>query len=61
MQIISAVSHENDVVLVQPTGSGKSLCFIVPALLNPSKVCIVIKLSVPIIKNQAETHYKERK
>ena len=54
MQTISAVSHGNDVVLVQPTGSGKSLCFIVPALLNPNKVCIVIEPSIAIINNQVE-------
>ena len=44
---ISAVNH---VVLVQPTGAGKSLCFIVQALLNPSKVCIVIEPLVAIIR-----------
>ena len=54
MQTISAISHGNDVILVQPTGSGKSLCFIVPGLLNPSKVCVVIEPLVAIINNQVE-------
>lgn len=54
MQTISTISHGNDAILVQPTGSGKSLCFIVPALLNPSKFCIVIEPLVAIINNQVE-------
>ena len=55
IQVISAIGHGNDVILVQPTGSGKSICFMVPALLNPSKVCIVIEALVAIINNQVET------
>ena len=39
---------------MQPTGSGKSICFMVPALLNPSKVCIVIEPLVAIINNQVK-------
>ena len=35
VQCINAVQQGRDVILVQPTGSGKSLCFIFPALLNP--------------------------
>ena len=54
VQAISAVGHGNDVILVQPTGSGKSLCFIVPALLSPNKVCIVVEPLVAIINNQVD-------
>ena len=41
-----------DVVIVQPTGSGKSLCYTVPALLNPGKITLVIEPVVAIITNQ---------
>ena len=54
MQCINAVQQGRDVILVQPTGSGKSLCFTFPALLNPGKVCIVIEPVVAIINNQVE-------
>ena len=40
--------------MVQPTGSGKSLCFTFPALLNPGKISIVIEPVVAIINNQVE-------
>ena len=43
MKAIDAIAHGKDVVLVQPTGSGKLLCFIIPALLNSRKVCMVIE------------------
>ena len=39
---ITAIQQGEDVVLVQPTGSGKSVCFVIPALLNPGKVCLVV-------------------
>ena len=54
VQCINAVQQGNDVILVQPTGSGKSLCFTVPALLSPGKVSIVIEPVVAIINNQVE-------
>jgi len=44
MQTISTISH----------GTGKSLCFIVTALLNPSNICVVIEQLVTIINNQVE-------
>jgi len=53
-QCINAVQQGRDVILVQPTGSGKSLCFTFSALLNPGKVCIVIEPVEAIINNQVE-------
>ena len=41
-----------NVVIVQPTGSGKSLCYTVPALLNLGKVTLVIEPVITIITNQ---------
>ena len=58
IKTIDAIAQGNDVILVQPTGSGKSFCFTVPALLNPGKVCIVIEPVVAIINNQVETLQK---
>ena len=43
-----------DVILVQPTGSGNSLCFTFPALLNPGKVDVTIEPMVAVINNQVE-------
>ena len=59
IKTIDAIAHGHDVVLVQPAGSGKSLCFTVPALLNSRKVCIVIEPVVAIINNQVEALQKK--
>ena len=59
VQCINAVQQGSDVILVQPTGSGKSLCFTFPALLNPGKVSIVIEPVVAIINNQVEALQKK--
>ena len=59
VQCINAVQQGNDVILVQPTGSVKSLCFTFPALLNPGKVSIVIEPVVAIINNQVEALQKK--
>jgi len=45
----------HDIILVQPTGSGKSVYFVLPALLSPRKVSIVVEPVVAIIINQVET------
>ena len=37
LEAIELLQTGKDVVIVQPTGSGKSLCYTVPALLNPGK------------------------
>lgn len=59
VQCINAVQQGSNVILVQPTGSGKSLCFTFPALLNPGKVGIVIEPVVAIINNQVEALQKK--
>ena len=56
---ITAIQQGKDVVLVQPTGSGKSLCFIIPALLNPGKISLVVEPVVAIITNQVDTLQKK--
>lgn len=44
---------------VQPTGSGKSLCFLFPALLFQEKVSIVNKHVVAVIINQVDALQKK--
>lgn len=40
---------------MQPTGSGKSVYFVLPALMFPGKVSLVIEPVVTIIINQVDT------
>ena len=40
-------------MVVQPTGFGKSMCFILPALL-PGKISLVIELIIALIINQID-------
>ena len=53
-ECLAAVNRGDDVILVQPTGSGKSVCFVLPALLSPGKVSLVVEPVVAIIINQVE-------
>ena len=46
-------------IVVQPTGSGKSLCFVVPSLMFPGKVALVIEPGVAIITNQVDSLQKK--
>jgi len=54
-ECLAAINRGDDVIVVQPTGSGKSVCFTLPALLSPGKVSLVIEPAVAIIINQVET------
>ena len=54
LNCIRAVSQGSDVIVVQPTGSGKSLCFVVPGLMFPGNVALVIEPAVAIITNQVD-------
>ena len=56
---ITAVKQGKDVIVVQPTGSGKSVCFILPALVFPGKVSLVIEPVVAVIINQVEALQKK--
>ena len=53
------IKQGKDVVVVQPTGSGKSLCFVLPALLFPGKVSLVIEPVVAVIINQVDALQKK--
>lgn len=59
IKAISAVREGKDVVVVQPTGSGKSTCYTLPALLYSRKVAIIIEPVVAIITNQVDALAKK--
>ena len=49
---INAVKKKNDVVVIQRTGSGKSLVYQIPALFSTFKFTIVISPTISLILNQ---------
>ena len=55
LDAIQALQQNNDVIVVQPTGSGKSLCYTASALLNPGKITLVIEPIVAVITDQVQS------
>ena len=51
---LAAIRRGEDALIVQPTGSGKSLCFTLPALLPPGKISLVIEPVFAVIVNQVK-------
>ncbi len=53
-EIIEKVIEKKDVIVLLPTGSGKSLCFQVPTLMHKKGICLVISPLVALMKDQVE-------
>ena len=54
IQAIQSVQLGRDVIVVQPTGSGKSLCFQLPSLFEHEKFVVVITPTISLINSQIE-------
>ena len=52
IECAAAIKHGQNAIVVQPTGCGKSLCFVIPALCSPGKVSLVVEPAVSVITNQ---------
>lgn len=52
-EVIECVLHGNDVLAIMPTGSGKSLCYQLPALMLPKPVVVVSPL-IALMQDQSQ-------
>ena len=52
LNAIQAVQDGRDVIVIQPTGSGKSLCYQVPALFNTGKMVVCVCPTIALIHSQ---------
>jgi len=52
-EIVDCILHQNDALIVLPTGAGKSVCFQLPALMQPGLTLVVSPL-VALMENQVQ-------
>eukprot|EP00002_Diphylleia_rotans_P011567 TRINITY_DN2284_c0_g1_i1.p1 TRINITY_DN2284_c0_g1~~TRINITY_DN2284_c0_g1_i1.p1 ORF type:complete len:448 (+),score=86.11 TRINITY_DN2284_c0_g1_i1:45-1388(+) len=57
--VIRHLLKGKDVLAILPTGGGKSLCYQLPAVLNETKVAIVISPLIALMQNQLESLKKK--
>ena len=60
MHAILSVQLGRDTIVVQPTGSGKSLCFQLPSLFDHQKFVVVVTPTISLINSQIEELKKLR-
>lgn len=53
-QVINQVLNHQNTLAVMPTGGGKSLCYQIPALINPG-VTIVVSPLLSLMKDQVDS------
>ena len=54
LEAIRAVEKNKDVIIIQKTGSGKSLCYQLPSLFDKKKTTVVICPTISLINSQLE-------